>query len=589
MGPCSPAVLVSGIGASDLQIMIDCSTLYENDPEVFKTCGWTGCGKDDTRPETEYQVWVSAPDSVMSILSPKEEKKNCFAAFFASNYDYTKQSPAYVPKPGVIFRTVGATPETRSQQASDCAMDGIINLIPEIPNPEWTGNFKGIRDRLVHMGYESGLTMQAVPYDFRLNSGADQLGEAYAKIVKEMSEMVNKKVIILAHSMGNLRTAYFLWNASQEYKDKYVKNYIAVAPTWIGSAKVISYLTCGSETYTFPFHSGFDWPTFKKTVANFSSMWQMVPYGTYETQKDTAWMKKIMKRIDYENGKSQDPVFKWLPTKEERCFLDWPSNPNCRSGLYVLDNYGSDKDGTPITNKNLKTMLNKLSWNPESNYFWEGRESRFEDLPNFGVDLTVVFSQMLPTELGYDFKVDPVEWVTDKNKFCTEKTGGFKTIWKPGDTSVPSTSAVTPALKFAEDFDNKVANAKPVKILEICSGVHTLESPYDSHNEAGEGLYTKNEYIGVPCDCKEGKDKHCDHVTMLWLKTFWDIASNTFISGVKTTLTPEYEQKDNAFYSAWQKQCRLFYEASNPQEAVGIMKPEKLLTKEDRAKKLITE
>jgi hypothetical protein len=192
--------------------MIDCEKLYESSPNVFQTCQWTGCGAEDKRPEKEYQIWVSAPDSVMSILSPLERNKNCFAEFFSANYDYTKQSPAYLPKPGVNFRTNGATPETRNKQDSDCAMDGIINLIPEIPNPESTGNFRGIRNRMELMGYESGLTMQAVPYDFRLNSGMDALGGAFSKIVKEMSEMVNKKVQIVAHSMGNLRTSYFLWN-----------------------------------------------------------------------------------------------------------------------------------------------------------------------------------------------------------------------------------------------------------------------------------------------------------------------------------------------------------------------------------------
>jgi hypothetical protein len=164
--------------------MIDCPTLYSSDPNVFKTCGWTGCGASDTRPEAEYQIWVSAPESEMSILSPDEKKKNCFAALFATDYDYTKNVPTYKPKPGVTVRTFGATPETRGKENSDCGMQGIINLIPDIPNPEWTGNFKGIKERLEYMGYESGLTMQAIPYDFRLNNGMDDLSKSYAKIIE---------------------------------------------------------------------------------------------------------------------------------------------------------------------------------------------------------------------------------------------------------------------------------------------------------------------------------------------------------------------------------------------------------------------
>jgi hypothetical protein len=64
-------------------------------------------------------------------------------------------------------------------------------------------------------------------------------------------------------------------------------------------------------------------------------------------------MKKVMARIDYEEGRSNDPVWDWLPTKEEKCYLAWPDSPNCRSGLYVMDNYGSDKDGNKITNENF--------------------------------------------------------------------------------------------------------------------------------------------------------------------------------------------------------------------------------------------
>ena len=53
-GPCSPTVLVAGIGASDLMVSIDCPTLFSSDPSVFHTCGWTGCGENDTKPEPEY-------------------------------------------------------------------------------------------------------------------------------------------------------------------------------------------------------------------------------------------------------------------------------------------------------------------------------------------------------------------------------------------------------------------------------------------------------------------------------------------------------------------------------------------------------
>lgn len=99
---------------------------------------------------------------------------------------------------------------------------------------------------------------------------------------------------------------------------------------------------------------GFDWATYKKTILNFDAMFQMLPYPTYDSQKDTAWMQQILKRIDYENGVGSDPVFDWIPKREDICYEAWPKSPKCKSGLFRFDNYGSDKDGNKITNQNFE-------------------------------------------------------------------------------------------------------------------------------------------------------------------------------------------------------------------------------------------
>lgn len=210
-------------------------------------------------------------------------------------------------------------------------------------------------------------------------------------------------------------------------------------------------------------------------------------------------------------------------------------------------------------------MLKKLSPNQNFDYFWAGRDSRFEALPNLGINLTMVFSQVLPQDQAFNFKVDPPTFWKEKKTFCTEKNGGYTVTIVPGDTSVPSTSAVTPAIKFAMDFESQVPGAKPVKIVEVCSSSMQKDSPYDSFNSKGEGQYTKNSYIGLPCDCTESKTKHCDHVTMLWLPKMFDFISNTLKSGFRSQLTPSYAQKDNAYYRLWVNDCRLFYESANPQ------------------------
>jgi hypothetical protein len=368
----------------------------------------------------------------------------------------------------------------------------------------------------------------------------------------------------MGHSMSNLRTTHMLWGQTQAWKDQYIKSYMAIAPPYMGTGLVIDWMTCGSNEYSFPLHMGFDWKTYKNTLLTLSSMFQMMPYPTYDSQKNQPWMQTIMNRIAYDNGQSSDPVFNWLPSRDDICYDAWPKANKCRSGLVEFDGWGSDMNGTKITNANLQQMLAQLSPSPNVNYFWQGRDSRYESLPNIGVNLIMVYSQVLAQEQGYDFKVDPVQWTSTKNNFCTEKEGAFTIEYVDGDTSVPSTSAMTPAIKWSIDFDNNVAGAKPVKIVEFCSSQKQSMTPYDSVNSNGEGQFTKNAYIGLPCDCTANKDRHCDHVTMLWLPKFFDFISNTLKSGTRSQLTPNFSGMSNSFFQDWQNNCRLLYDNANP-------------------------
>lgn len=238
----------------------------------------------------------------MTILSPSDENKMCFSSLFETDFDYTKATPTPKSKVGVTVKPTGASVGSRDVFSSECGAKGIMDLIPGIPNPEVTENFKGILNRLEYMGYENGLTMQAVPYDFRLTSLLDPLSSYYAKIIEELSKMVNKKVIIVSHSMANLRTTHMLWGQTQTWKDTYIQSQLAIAPPYLGTGLVTQIMTCGTDEYSFPLHLGIDLATYKRTLLNFSSFFQMLPNQVYETQKNTPWMQKVMQRINYENN-----------------------------------------------------------------------------------------------------------------------------------------------------------------------------------------------------------------------------------------------------------------------------------------------
>lgn len=566
-GPCSPLLIAPGIGGSNLEVQIDCVTLQEKSPETFKACGWSSCmtpsenassSEKNSTPKSEYQIWVPAPFSPMSVLTPLEKNKDCFSALVGTDYDTSTGKVVYKPRPGVKIKPLGATPLTKTKKEGNCAFDGVEHLIPDIPNPETTAYLVHFRKRLEYMGYESGLTVQALPYDFRHPNGLDDLSKNYGNIVKQMFELVNKKVTVLAHSMGNFRTSYMLWNMDQADKDKYISNYIAMAPPYLGASKAMLFLTCGSEQYTFPLHVGLDYKTFSHSIATFASMWQLIPHDAFYTQRSSDWMQTILKRIAYEKGESDDPVFDFFPKREEICYPKFPSRKNCRSGLIDYSSFGTTKDGEQITAENFKEMMSKLSPSPEIENLWIVRDDRYNTMVNFGVPMTLVYGNSVETIEKFNFKVNPKEYVTEHNKFCDEKNKGFNIENTMGDGTVPSPSAVTFGAKMALDFKMKKPNAKPVTFVDVCSEFNASGTPYQKVKENGEKVFEDNGYVGLPCDCKEGKIKHCTHNGMMWLPEMMDFLSETLNYGVRGNLSPEMQAKDEAYFDDWVDNCRLF-------------------------------
>ena len=180
-GKCSPIMVVPPLTGVRLYVHItDCEVFRKNNPETFKTCGWTHCEKNaweiwKSVPKSEYALWISNLFTPMSMLSPYEQNSNCFAALMNVKVDFTK-NPEDSLQETLGYRVTfhGQTPETAS--TSQCGKTAINQILPDSIGSLVDFQLWGVFfDELDKRGYRNGLTYQAVPYDFRLSITNNQL------------------------------------------------------------------------------------------------------------------------------------------------------------------------------------------------------------------------------------------------------------------------------------------------------------------------------------------------------------------------------------------------------------------------------
>ncbi|CAF0721102.1 unnamed protein product [Brachionus calyciflorus] len=111
--------------------------------------------------------------------------------------------------------------------------------------------FGAIVDALVKkLNYTRGVNVRGAPYDWR--KSPNELTDYYknfTKLIEETYEMNNNtKVMLVAHSMGNPVSLYWLNNfVSQAWKDKYLKNFVSLSAPWGGASKTMRLMASGDN------------------------------------------------------------------------------------------------------------------------------------------------------------------------------------------------------------------------------------------------------------------------------------------------------------------------------------------------------
>lgn len=128
----------------------------------------------------------------------------------------------------------------------------------------------------------------ALPYDWRIGpTGLEQRYQYFSKLKSTIEELYKDKplikpatpVVIIAHSMGNRVTQYFLeWikndpSAGQDWIDKHIERYIAVSPPWIGAPLAIRLLST-DDGFNL---GGATLSGIKKALQSFSSIPSLLP------------------------------------------------------------------------------------------------------------------------------------------------------------------------------------------------------------------------------------------------------------------------------------------------------------------------
>ena len=209
----SPVILIPGDGGSRLQVKLNKTST------VSHFCEKTSSDYVD--------LWVSLEEFTPVSLP-------CFADNLRLVYDMVHRKT--YDSPGVHVRAPGFG-----------GTETIAWL--ESYHVYLTSYFASMLTMLEKLGYKTNATVFGAPYDFR--RAINEQGEWFLNFTKLVEHAYttnnNTAVTLIAHSMGNMMTLYWLHNKPKAWKQKYVKRFIAISAPWGGTIKPIRALVAGDK------------------------------------------------------------------------------------------------------------------------------------------------------------------------------------------------------------------------------------------------------------------------------------------------------------------------------------------------------
>lgn len=538
-GPCSPIMLIPGVMGTKLSVDINFNKLGTKQKELFNKCSsfWShykSASKEelDYSPIKDYTLWLPGIIKPFNLIRPllSTYKGDCFSEFLTPKIDPKKHIENIVePKEGIKIKTYKSF---NGKEHGNCGSDAlnlennwVIKQLDKYFNNVMAG-YRLMIEAIEHIGYVSGLTYQAVPYNWNISYRKNQVSKGFLKHLKNLNKVTGKRTTIIAHSMGNLNVLYNLSKMTQEQKDSLIFNYVALNPPYLGAPKVVQVMVGGNIEFYFNSHKFEIGLRFKDNfyqTSNQISLYEMMPkdfrslYAATDQLK-TDVLQRINKRINYEKNQNipfEESGIPFWPKKTENCYA--VKNSKCSIGLYnpeeeaIINFEGNPKSSYKLsqiqelllrknhTNTLTLEMYKKVSKNNEMAYY----------IP--GVPVFLVFVNTIKTEKSFTFEKD------FDQKIKNEEFPTYSFEETSGDGTVPTYSQIVPPLKWAFHYQNDPKNPKykPVKFVEYCSQVKQNAPIYDKMGKDIESEFTENGYIGLKCKC-DGKEHYnrCVHAKL---------------------------------------------------------------------------
>ena len=221
---------------------------------VFKKCGWTTCGFTifGRKPNREYAVWIPSLISPFSILSPFQSQRTCLSSILGLRYNLDTNSKTLNLMKAKAVRILAMRYSKKTRQKNECGFELVSNFLPvaNFLSPAKYKVLNKLKNELVYRGYKLGVNAVALPYDWREAFAKNDASKRLKKLVQTMAEISQKKIILVAHSIGNMNLMNQLGLAEQSFVDRYILRYFAIAPPYIGAPTAVHYMLAATTFST---------------------------------------------------------------------------------------------------------------------------------------------------------------------------------------------------------------------------------------------------------------------------------------------------------------------------------------------------